>query len=238
MDPSPSKSYLRALPYRSPDEIAADAERRQDEMRDRLDDLTMQAGHLRRCTHALGVALIGAVVLATALTVYLLQHAAPPATAQACTEAPATLVPSPPPRPALTPPTPVAEPPQNDTALEAMGGLSAANLYQSYLTIGLLADGVQNKAFTIAGATNTLKIVVSCLTLVEDNLTKLDHRNLDAEDVASLRQIKAVTALLRIQAQALETYWSTGKAEHGEAYQNARKATWTGLSKVLGVAGG
>jgi hypothetical protein len=238
MDPLRSKSYPRALPFRSPDEIEADAERRQDEMRDRLDDLTMQAGHLRRCTHALGVALIGAVVLVVALTVYLLQPPTPDVTAQASTEPAATLAPSPPPRPVLSPPTRPAETPHSDTALEAMGGLSAANLYQSYLTIGLLADGVQNKAFTIEGATTTLKIVASCLTLVDDNLAKLDQRNLDAQDVASLRQIKAVAALMRIQAQALETYWSTGKAEHGEAYRKARTATWTGLSKVLGMEGG
>src|SRR5262249_6110306 len=124
-----------------------------------------------------------------------------------------------------------------DMNLEALGGLSAANLYQSYLTMGLLADGVESKAFTVEGAVNTLKLVTSCIALVETKLARLDRLNLEPDDIASLRQIKAVIALMRIQTQALQTYWSTGKAEHGEAYQRARKVSWAGLSKVLGVDG-
>jgi hypothetical protein len=122
--------------------------------------------------------------------------------------------------------------------LDAMGGLSAANLYQSYLTIGLLADGVETKAFTRDGATKTLQIVNGCLELVDTKLAKLDKANLEPGDRSSLKQIKAVTALLRVQSQALEAYWTSGKMEQFEAFQRARKASWTGLSKVLGIEGG
>ncbi len=118
-----------------------------------------------------------------------------------------------------------------------MGGLSATNLYQSHITIGLLADGVDTKAFTIEGAVGTLKIVASCLTLVDDKLASLEKLSLEADDRDSLKRIKAVTDLLRVQTQALEAYWASGKKEHAEAYQKVRKASWTGLSKVLGIEG-
>src|SRR5260370_26930357 len=50
---------------------------------------------------------------------------------------------------------------QHAVMLESLGGLSAANLYQSYLNIGLLADGVQSETFTIEGAAGTLKIITN-----------------------------------------------------------------------------
>ena len=234
METSPRKAYPRALPYRSPDAIAADAERRQEQMQDRLDDLTAQAGHLRRYTRGLSLALAAAVVLAITLTVLLVRNPTTPAASQLTFDAQTAAAP---PMKQSAPTSTATEPASRGVTLEALGGLSAANLYQSYLTVGLLADGMQNNAFTVDGATNTLKIVTSCIALVDTKLARLDRLNLEPDDLASLRQIKAVTALMRIQTQALEMYWSTGKADHAEAYQRARKATWTGLSKILGVEG-
>src|SRR6185369_6151113 len=57
-----------------------------------------------------------------------------------------------------------------DLALEVMGSLSGANLYQSYVAIGLLADGVEYEALTLEGARNTLKVVTGCLALVDGKL--------------------------------------------------------------------
>jgi hypothetical protein len=235
METSPRRAYPRALPYRSPDAIAADAERQQEQMQDRLDDLAAQAGHLRRYTRGLSLALAAAVVLAVTLTVLLVRNPTTPAASPLTVDAlPAAATP---PMRQNAPPITATEPASRGVTLEALGGLSAANLYQSYLTIGLLADGVRNKAFTADGAANTLKIVTSCIALVDTKLARLDRLNLEPDDLASLRQIKAVIALMRIQTQALELYWSTGKADHAEAYQRARKATWAGLSKVLGIEG-
>jgi hypothetical protein len=116
-----------------------------------------------------------------------------------------------------------------------MGGLSAANLYQSHLAIGLLAEGVQHKAIPVDGAAITLAVIGNCINLVDAKLVKLANTALHPDDRASMQQTQAVIALMRIQTQALSTYWTSGKVEHGEAYQRARAATWAGLSKVLGV---
>lgn len=239
MNPSPRKTYPRALPFRSPEDITAEAERRQEEMQERLDDLAAQAGSLRRCTYALALALLGAAAVVTTLAVLVVQRPAAMDTRESASEPapPLAIVPPPAKQPSPAPST-ATDVATKDLTLEAMGGLSAANLYQSYLAIGLLADGVEHKAFTTEGAANTLKIVGSCIALVDAKLAKLEKLKLEPDDVASLQQIKTITALMRIQTQALETYWATGKAEHGEAYQRARKATWTGLSKVLGVNAG
>ncbi len=233
METSPRNSYPRALPFRAADDGSAEAERRRDAMRDRLEDLAIQAGRLRRWTYALGLALAGAVIVAVTSTVLLVQRTSTPVATNAASEPTPPLAALPPAKPAQSASRP--EPANRDATLEAMGGLSAANLYQSYLAVGLLADGVQHKAFTVDGAANTLKIIGNCLTLVESKLAALDRRNLDPDDIASLQQIETVTALMRIQTQALDTYWKTGKAAHGEAYQRSRRATWAALSKVLGL---
>jgi hypothetical protein len=137
------------------------------------------------------------------------------------------------PAPAAKPVVEAANAAQKDVFLDALGGLSATHLYQNYLIVGLLADAVESKAISTEGAKNTLKIVADCLKVVDGKLQKLAATDLDHDDRDALQNIKAVTALLRLQSQTLSAYWSTGEMEQADQYQRARKAAWTGLSKVL-----
>jgi hypothetical protein len=129
----------------------------------------------------------------------------------------------------------VTSPAQREAFLEALGGLSAAHLYQTYLNIGLLADGVESKAYTLDEAKSTLATVLDFMDQVEGKLTKLDRGGLEADDLEALDRIKATTNLLRLQAKTLLAFWTTSTQEQADQYQQARKAALAGLNKVLGL---
>ena len=255
METSTRKAYPRALPHRSPEEMAAQA----NQMRASMLELALQTARQRRWLYGLAAALVVVLALGATTTVYLVNTAGAaggPAAAKAPEETASKDDAAPRSETKEAKPTAVAlaketaVPPSaakakaagesmdsasKEVFLETLGGLSATNLYQSYLNIGLLADGVENKAITVEAATKTLKIVTSCLSLVHCKLAKLDKATLDPEDHDSLEQIKAVIELLRLQTQTLLAYWATGTTEQSEDYEKARKATWTGLSRILGI---
>jgi hypothetical protein len=125
-----------------------------------------------------------------------------------------------------------------DRYLEALGGLSASHLYQSYLNIGLLADGVEKEVYSLEEAEKMLASVADLMKLVEIQLAKVRQSDLTSDDLASLQRIKAVMGLLRLQSETLQNYWATGENDEAAQYHQAREAAWKGLSKVLGLEEG
>lgn len=124
---------------------------------------------------------------------------------------------------------------QKANFLEALGGLSATHLYQSHLNIGLLADGVESETYTIEDAEKNLKSVVELMKHVEAQHARLVKSGLDSDDQDSIRQIQAVSAMLHLQIDSLRAYWATEDVEQANQYHLARKASWQGLTKVLGL---
>jgi hypothetical protein len=117
--------------------------------------------------------------------------------------------------------------------LEALGSLSAAHLFQSYLNIGLLADGVESEAYTPKQAEDTLLSINEMMDQAEAQLARLTKVGLDAEDNAALEQIRAVTELLRLQSKYLKDYWRTGDTDQAKQYHEVRQAAWKGLTRIL-----
>ncbi len=119
--------------------------------------------------------------------------------------------------------------------LSALGMLSAAQVYQTYLNIGLLADGVESEAYTKAQAEEMLATVVGLLDQGDRQLDAVRQTDLDADDRANVQRIQDLTALLRRQASALRAYWATGNREQITRYHQARETTWKSLSAALGI---
>jgi hypothetical protein len=269
MDLPPPKSFSRALPHRSPDDIAAEFAHTRRELQQEVAELSAR---LRRRS----VLLAGTTIFASLLTVTIVVLALnwpvqPPAEDTAAVAAANVVLAARQPSPNLSvskkaapnsaindsrPPSPspsttdakspaeatrpAAEAPNatnKEVYLEVLGGLSAAHLYQSYLTIGLLADGVESKAYSLENARKALATVTTCMSLVEGKLSRLSELDLDADDKDSLERLKTVTALLRLQTRILDACWSSGRTQPAEQYQQARQSSWTALSKVLGLEG-
>ncbi len=214
-------AYPRALPFRPGD--------------DRADETAL----LRRQTQLLIVLCGGLVIVLVAVLVFLWNQR--PVTVRAAeVEAPRvveTPVPSPVavehPKPVPAAPRPVPDVPRK-VQLEALGSLSAAHMYQSYLNIGLLADGVEKEVYAIPEAEKMLTSINDLMTLMDRQLTKVGDNGLDDDDRASLQLIKSVNARLRDQITTLRAYWATGARDQVAQYHAARASAWTGLSRVMG----
>src|SRR5262249_61975628 len=127
------------------------------------------------------------------------------------------------------PPTP-ADPPATprDRHLEAMGGLTVAHLYQSYLNIGLLADATENDVYTEAEAKKMLARVVALMDKVDEQLGATSETLSEPDNQKTLAQVRQLTTLLRLQAKELVAYWDTpekdaaAKKGHTTKYFKAR----------------
>jgi hypothetical protein len=119
--------------------------------------------------------------------------------------------------------------------LETVGALAAVHLYQSYLNIGLIADG---KAEGIYGEKESQQILASVLPLmdmVDKQLAKVSKLDMDKQDRDGLEQLGRLSKLLRQQAEELQAFWKTGDKERGAKYEKLRKEAWEGISKLLGL---
>lgn len=238
MTATAKKKYPQAAPFRAPEEIAAQCER----WRRRSYWLIATVISVS----VLGITSVGILIKTARATPPLAPSAADPMTVfERNTSIPEITQPKlKPSLVSITPPTlpkkvtvpqagNVKRDSQRDRLLEAMGNLSAAHLFQSYLNIGLLADGVESDAYSPKEAEDTLHSIHEIMDQVTSQLDLVAKLDLEGEDLAAIEQIKTATVLLRVQAKCLENYWTTGESKNAEEYHEARKAAWKGLSKIL-----
>jgi hypothetical protein len=119
--------------------------------------------------------------------------------------------------------------------LEVLGALTASHCYQTYLNIGLIADGKANGTYTEKDAYKLLDSVLALVSSVDRKLAALDRIDLEKEDCASLEQMRTLSILLRKQAKDLQAFWDTGKEEDAARYESVRKDSWAALSRLTGV---
>jgi len=119
--------------------------------------------------------------------------------------------------------------------LETVGALTAAHCYQTYLNIGLIADGRAKGTYSEKDAYRVLDSVLSFLDSVDRKLAALQKLDLDKLDRDSLDQMRALSALLRQQGKELQNFWDSGKDDDAAKYENVRKDSWAALSRLLGI---
>lgn len=166
----------------------------------------------------------------------------PPRPTKSAKEPAAVARPAPHDPPAAAPATPQPEPaPAVDKSLEAVGGLSAAHLYQTYLNLGMLADATENDVYSESEAKKLLTTIGALMDKVDKQLARVAESATDAEDKKKLDQVRELTALLRTQARELRAYWDTpekdtaGKKEHETKFHKAREDVWAGIKELLNI---
>jgi len=119
--------------------------------------------------------------------------------------------------------------------LETVGALTSAHFYQTYLNIGLIADGKAKGVFTDRDADKVLDSVLSLLSSIDRNLAALAKMDLDKRDLDSLDQLRDLSALLAQQGKELKAFWDGGKEEDAARYDDARKNSWATIGKLTGI---
>ncbi len=123
----------------------------------------------------------------------------------------------------------------DERVLSALGGLSAAHLYQTYLNIGMLADSVENEVYSPEEGLKLLDTVSAMIATVDAQMARLSSTNIKAEDKQALEQTRQLVALLRVQTTELRAYWQTGEKSHATKFQQTRETAWTGIKDLLGI---
>jgi hypothetical protein len=119
--------------------------------------------------------------------------------------------------------------------LETVGALTSAHCYQTYLNIGLIADGKARGVLTDKDAYRVLDSVLSILSSIDRNLAALAKMDLDKRDLESLEQMRDLSALLSQQGKELKAFWDSGKEEDAARYDDARKNSWATIGKLTGI---
>jgi hypothetical protein len=119
--------------------------------------------------------------------------------------------------------------------LETVGALTAAHCFQTYLNLGLIADGKAKGIYTRKDANKVLDSVVEILDSLDRKLAGLAKIDLDKADRQSLEQMRDLSALLRRQGKELETFWDSGKEEDSDKYESTRKDAWAAIGKLTGI---
>jgi hypothetical protein len=119
--------------------------------------------------------------------------------------------------------------------MEALGGLTGAHVYQSFLNIGLLADAWENDVYDEADAFQMLDTVARMIEGVDRQLAGLGDAEMNPDDQQALRRSRELLALLRTQARELRAYWKTGEKEHADRFHGARETAWAGIKELLKI---
>jgi hypothetical protein len=119
--------------------------------------------------------------------------------------------------------------------LEAVGALTSAHCYQTYLNLCLVADGKAKGTFTDKDAYKVLDSLLSLLSSMDRNLAALAKMDLDKRDLESLDQMRGLSALLGQQGKELKAFWDSGSEEDATRYDDARKNSWAAIGRLTGI---
>jgi hypothetical protein len=119
--------------------------------------------------------------------------------------------------------------------LETVGTLTAAHAFQTYLNIGLIADGKAKGTYSDRDARKILDSVLRLQDSVDGKLAAVNKVELAKDDRASLEDMRTVSDLLRKQAKELEAYWESGKEADEQRYEEVRKDSWAALNRLMGA---
>jgi hypothetical protein len=119
-----------------------------------------------------------------------------------------------------------------EPVLTLVGGLMTAHLYQSYLNIGLIADGVAKDVYKVEEGKELLETVTRMMDTVERQLAQLPEAELQPEERRHLEKARRVLSLLRSQGKELKAYWDTGEEEYIKRFQKIRKDVQQELDRL------
>lgn len=134
------------------------------------------------------------------------------------------------------------EPPADKTAdpqatlNETVGLLSGLYVYQSYLNIGLLADGKAANTYDERAARQVLASVVTPFDSVDKQLEKIGNTARTTGDREAAGRVRAAVALLKRLGAELTAFWDSQRPEDGARYEATRQEAWKQISALLGLA--
>ena len=125
---------------------------------------------------------------------------------------------------------------EDPALVEALGGLSAAYVYQAYLNIGMIGDSVANKSMEPDTGKQLLGAVLGMMDNINTQLTAVAKSDkLTADDQKTMQEFLAIVSLLKTQGKELNLMWETKDEAHAKKYESARTLAWDKIKTILGI---
>lgn len=118
---------------------------------------------------------------------------------------------------------------------QAVGGLGAGYLYQTYLVIGTTADLLGSEAIESADAIALMQTTLGMSRNVDEILSGVHRLPIGPNDAATVSNMVRINRLLAEQAESLQAFAKSGAREDAMQFEARRKETWQHLSRLLNV---
>jgi len=122
--------------------------------------------------------------------------------------------------------------------MEAFGGTASMALYNTYITIGAVADGYVAETYDSERVQSLMSEQISMLQIVSDQITAAvseTSSTLKDDDRAYLKEMRTCIGYLKKEAQGLHDYAAYGTDEANTQYDTNRDLAWTAISDLLGL---
>ncbi len=123
----------------------------------------------------------------------------------------------------------------DDGRLSAIGGLSAAHMYTSYIAIGAIGDAFGNDIYDTERVQELMGGLVGMLDTLKKQLLLVQENCEDEADKKYIDETIQIYSLLQEEARQLSAFSkSRDKSDH-RAYEKARTTVWPRIEKLLGL---
>lgn len=124
-----------------------------------------------------------------------------------------------------------------DQALEALGGSCGLLLYNTYLVVGMTADGFSAKMYDAAEANQILDEQAGGIEAIHEQYDALlDSGFLASEsDQQFIKETLAAFDIVSHEIEALQKYFVSENVDDATEYDNYRKSAWTEISRLLDI---
>jgi len=123
----------------------------------------------------------------------------------------------------------------NDALLRALGGATAAYLYEAHQKVGIVADARAKKLYEPEVCDKELQVTLNILKVVDKQMADLVKSDISADEKKTVRSIRAIAAKQIKSAEGLKAYWEGKDKDDLETYTTSRAEGWTDLKKLMGL---
>ena len=119
--------------------------------------------------------------------------------------------------------------------LRALGGATAAYLYETHQKIGIIVDARNKKTYDQATCDREIQVSINVLKVIDKQMAELLKSNLEDSEKKTVRQVKSIISNQLKSAEALKSYWVNRDPDDLDTYKVNRMESWKELKKLMGL---
>lgn len=127
------------------------------------------------------------------------------------------------------------KPVEGDGQLMAIGGLTAANMYTTYIAIGATADAFGSDVYTAEQVQSIMGSFDSMMDTVKKQLLNVQEKLDDPGDIKYIDEAITIFGLLQEESRQLAKFAASKSQDDYKAYEKARTTVWPRIKKLLGI---